>query len=336
MPAAPLPDNEAHRLAVLRSYDVLDTECEDTFDDITRLAARLTDCPTALISLVDADRQWFKARHGLAVSETPRADAFCAWAILDHAPMVIPDAALDARLADSPVVTRDGFRFYTGIPLRNGEGVALGTLCVLDRRCREISDAQIETMRSLARTVVTALELHKAVKTVSSMMLTDSLTGIGNRTGFMLALRQAALGRESNGFGVAYLDLDGFKQVNDRDGHAAGDAVLRQVAQHLRATMRAGDTAARLGGDEFALILAAEDCAAFEAAVDRLVRAIAADHEGRVTASVGALWCGTAGGDPAFILAEADRLMYAAKQAGKNQAFWRRLDFSQGLTASAA
>ena len=96
MPAAPLPENEARRLAALHSYGVLDTACEDTFDSIVRLAARLTGRPIALVSLIDADRQWFKARHGLEASETPRDMAFCAHAILTpDAPLVVPDAALD-------------------------------------------------------------------------------------------------------------------------------------------------------------------------------------------------------------------------------------------------
>jgi GAF domain-containing protein len=134
MPPAPLPNNERERLAALRSYEVLDTACENAFDSLAKVAAQITGCPLAAVSLVDANRQWFKGRYGLKISETPRDHAFCAHAILSQEPLIVPDATRDPRFADSPLVTKDpGIQFYAGIPLVNQEGFALGALCVNDR-----------------------------------------------------------------------------------------------------------------------------------------------------------------------------------------------------------
>jgi GAF domain-containing protein len=133
MPPAPLPSNERERLAALHSYEVLDTACEGAFDNLAKLAAQITVCPIAAVSLIDAGRQWFKARHGLEISETPRDYAFCAYTILSSAPLIVPDTACDPRFADNPFVTdAPNVRFYTGIPLVNQDNLALGTLCVID------------------------------------------------------------------------------------------------------------------------------------------------------------------------------------------------------------
>ncbi len=161
MLAAPLPLNEAARLAALRSYEVLDTACEEAFDNIARLAAKLIGSEIALVSLVDANRQWFKARVGIDAAETPRGLAFCAHAILNPAaPLVVPDATKDARFADNALVqTYPDVRAYTGVPLVNPEGLPLGTLCVIDRKPRDPSTETLGMLVSLARTVETTLEL---------------------------------------------------------------------------------------------------------------------------------------------------------------------------------
>lgn len=324
MPAAPLPANEAERLAALASYDVLDTACEDTFDDITRMAARVTGCPIALISLVDAKRQWFKARHGLDLAETPRADAFCAWAILQPETLIVPDATADGRFADNPLVTQpEGFRFYAGAPLVAPDGAAVGTLCVLDRTTRDLAPEAQDTLRGLARTVVTALELRRAMRDARQIALTDALTGLGNRMGFFARLRDATDAR--TGFGLLYLDLDGFKQINDRLGHEAGDRVLVALARTIGSQTRASDYAARLGGDEFALLLHCGNEANFRAAAERVAQDLRACADGGgVTASIGAIWCAGQETDAASLLGRADALMYAAKSAGKDRVAFER------------
>src|SRR6266498_4008973 len=162
---APLPHNESERLEALRRYEVLDTESEGKFDDLTLLARHICDTPIALISFVDAERQWFKSRIGLTTSQTSRAISFCGHAILEEDVMVVPDAAADERFADNPMVTGEpGIRFYAGAPLLTSTGHALGTLCVIDRKPRELTAEQQDALRALARQVVAQLELRRRLK----------------------------------------------------------------------------------------------------------------------------------------------------------------------------
>ncbi|MBP0493661.1 putative bifunctional diguanylate cyclase/phosphodiesterase [Pararoseomonas indoligenes] len=255
MPPAPLPRNEKSRLAALRSYEVLDTESEEVFDDIVDLAARLTHSPIALVSLIDAERQWFKARHGLEVAETPRDLAFCAHTILNpDRPLAVEDATKDPRFQENPLVTgAPDIRAYLGVPLVDTEGHALGSLCVIDREAREFDPEMIGTVRTLARAVVTNLELRRALLDAREAALTDALTGLPNRRATMGALVDA-LG-SGTPVAVVTVDLDHFKEANDGEGHAAGDALLKEAAARLSEAVRPGDTVGRTGGDEFVVLL---------------------------------------------------------------------------------
>ncbi|MBN8218279.1 MAG: SpoIIE family protein phosphatase [Spirochaetes bacterium] len=160
---APLPLHEAARLRALENYRILDTLEEQCFQDIVELAAHICQAPIALISLVDRDRQWFKARIGLQAAQTPRELAFCAHAILSPGEVLeVPDAAQDRRFADNPLVTGDPrIRFYAGAPLAAPSGDALGTICVIDRVPRSLSPAQTSALRALSRQVVAQLELRR-------------------------------------------------------------------------------------------------------------------------------------------------------------------------------
>ncbi len=151
MPAAAYPPNEAERQELLDSLRLLDTENEEVFDRITRLVARLLKVPTALFSLVDADRQWFKSRVGLDALETPREQAFCAHAILQDQPLVVPDATHDERFADNPLVTgAPNIRFYAGVPIRSSGGLPIGTLCAIDDHVRVLSADELCILIDLA------------------------------------------------------------------------------------------------------------------------------------------------------------------------------------------
>ncbi len=161
----PLPSNEAARLDALRQYQVLDTPPEEAFDDLVRIAAQICGTPVALISLVDVQRQWFKARVGIEAQETPRDLAFCAHAILGEDVMVVPDATQDARFADNPLVTGEThIRFYAGAPLIAPDHHALGTLCVVDREPHPFSEEQRQALAALARQTVAQLELRKKLR----------------------------------------------------------------------------------------------------------------------------------------------------------------------------
>jgi GAF domain-containing protein len=177
---APIPDNEGLRLAALREYRILDTEAEKSYDDITALAAYLCQVPIAMISLVDESRQWFKSRLGLNRHETPRDVAFCAHAILQTEPLIVRDALKDARFADSTLVTRaPHIRFYAGFPLTSPEGFALGTLCAIDRKPRQLSADQKTAMQALARQVMALLELrHVSMRMAEVLERVKMLRGL--------------------------------------------------------------------------------------------------------------------------------------------------------------
>jgi anti-sigma regulatory factor (Ser/Thr protein kinase) len=155
------PEEQA-RLAALREYKILDTAPEQSFDDLTLLASQICDTPIALITLIDSDRQWFKSRIGVEVDETPRDLAFCAFAILQKDLLVVEDASKDPRFSDNPVVQADPkIRFYAGAQLCSSDELPLGTLCVLDRKPRQLSDGQHSALEALSRQVQAQLELRR-------------------------------------------------------------------------------------------------------------------------------------------------------------------------------
>lgn len=168
---AKTPPQEAARLEALRQYRILDTPSEQAYDDITALAAFICDVPIALISLVDADRQWFKSKVGLEISETSRDVSFCAHAILNQHMLIVHDALQDERFVDNSLVScSPGIRFYAGVPLVTPEGQSIGTLCIIDHRPRDLSENQKKTLEALARQVVMQLELQRV-----SSQLADAL-----------------------------------------------------------------------------------------------------------------------------------------------------------------
>jgi anti-sigma regulatory factor (Ser/Thr protein kinase) len=166
-----IEDAEAKRLAALRRYAILDTQPERAFDDLTLLASQICGTPMALITLVDAERQWFKARIGMTARQTSRAVSFCAHAIQQRELFVIPDASVDARFRDNPQVTEDPkIRFYAGAPLITPDGHALGTLCVADSIPRQLTEDQKQALAALRRQVEAQLELRRNLMTLERML----------------------------------------------------------------------------------------------------------------------------------------------------------------------
>ena len=160
--SAPLPSNESERLRALREYDILDTLPEQEYQDIVQLAALICGTPIALVSLVDTDRQWFKAKVGIDASETSRETAFCAHALLQPDELLlVPDARSDPRFADNPLVKdAPNIHFYAGAPLKTSAGHVLGTLCVVDTKPRELSPVQQEALFALSRQVISQLDIR--------------------------------------------------------------------------------------------------------------------------------------------------------------------------------
>lgn len=313
-PATPL--NESGRLETLRSLKILDTSPEERFDRLTRLAKRLFGVPIALISLVDADRQWFKSCQGLDASETPRDISFCGHAILSDEILMVPDALLDKRFHDNPLVVGDPkIRFYAGCPLSVPNGSKLGTLCLIDVEPRTLDEGDRELLRDLTRMA----EQEIAAVQLATM---DELTLLSNRRGFM-ALGQHALSlcnRVGRGASLLYFDLDGFKQVNDRFGHAEGDRALVAFSALLMKTFRESDVVGRLGGDEFVVLVTNCTDAETQAAVQRLQQAVDAhNHDSQrgyeIRFSVGDVaYAPARHASIDALLAEADARMYERKR----------------------
>ncbi len=160
--SAPSPSVELARLAALDRYAILDTEPEQTFDDLVVLAAYVCKTPIAMLSLVDDHRQWFKSKVGVEICETPRDRSFCAHAILQQDLFIVTDTHNDARFRENPMVVGEPhIRFYAGAPLINEDGFALGTLCVIDREPRELDETQKEALKSLSRLALAQMELRQ-------------------------------------------------------------------------------------------------------------------------------------------------------------------------------
>lgn len=487
MTPAALPPDEVARLAALRALDVLDSPAEAEFDALVQAASTVCGTPISLISLVDTDRQWFKAKHGLAdATQTPRGVAFCAHAILGDELFVVNDATADERFADNPLVTgAPDIRFYAGAPVRLSDGQRVGTLCVIDRRPRQLDEIQRAVLISLSKAVSRALEGRQASKHLrealaelegkrqmldatlrsieDAVLATDAAGCIrwvnpaaerllgrsahrlqgrllqravkvrssSNRRGISAVLSAAAagqsaalpadavlhtasgqiiavegvasalrmgdgvvsnggmgngamsngaMGRDAIGNGVMgavlvlrnvvdkrrasaevsfrashdsltglinrgefeqrlrgmldngergallFIDLDHFKMVNDRCGHAAGDKVLRQVAGILRELTRKADTVARLGGDEFAILLPGCSLATAQRKGQMLCELLEierfahGEQRFRIGASIGLAPVGDGQlADLQAVLQAADGCAYAAKDAGRNR-----------------
>lgn len=461
MTALPLPANEAERLVALAETQLLDSEHEAVFDAIVALAASICNVPMAAITLIDRDRQWFKASVGIDDPETPREDAFCTYTILQPDPLEVDDATTDERFRHNPFVLGDAHvRFYAGMPLTTGSGHALGALCVIDRTPRQLNAEQRESLRQLttvverlidarteslrqqqalrdaeiaARTAERRLQLiadnipaavsiidrdhvyrynnavyeratgkplaeitgrpireiigeavyaqtlphleralaghrtqfelrqerddgprflrgtyqpkrdeHGEIVGLFGMLLDqtelkqaedqlrvmaefDALTKLANRYRLydVIALSGARAQRHGGGRALLYLDVDRFKSINDRHGHAGGDAVLVEFARRLKSAVRATDTVARLAGDEFVVLLedvreigdAIHVAEAILAAMLPPVRCIDADIA--VGTSIGVAFSGDPGEDADAWLHRADGALYAAKAAGR-------------------
>lgn len=270
----PMLRHDGRRRQALDQYAILDTEPEDSFGQLALLASELFDAPYAAISFLDDDRQWFKARCGLNVCETPIEHSFCNYTSRQDTNFVIEDTLLDARFATNPLVTGGlKIRFYAGMHVKAADGTPIGALCVFDRKPRPtgITPVQDLALQVLAAQVEALLELRRAVhdqgkqlellgklsQQLSHVAEHDGLTGLPYREPFQKHMVAALQRSRKDGTRVAvmFIDVDHFKQVNDTLGHDAGDEILRCFAARLKKMLRSTDKIARLGGDEFGAVL---------------------------------------------------------------------------------
>ncbi len=327
-----VPANEAARLQALSRFDILDTAPEEAYDDLVYLASHICGTPTALVTLVDRDRQWFKAKLGIEVPQTPREDAFCAHAILQpDSLLVVPNATEDVRFRDNPlVIGAPSIRFYAGAPLITQDHAALGTICVIDDKPRQLSAEQAKALRALARQVMAQLELRLSGQELQSanqelirLAATDALTRVHNRGSFdeQLTAEIARARRYGQPLSLVLLDVDHFKQFNDTFGHPEGDEVLKTVAQLLKSQCRICDIVARYGGEEFVVILPSTPLQGAMVIAERLRLSLqnASWPLRAITASFGVCELTPEIKDSKELIDGADHALYQAKKQGRNR-----------------
>jgi diguanylate cyclase (GGDEF)-like protein len=276
---APRPADETKRLEALHATQLLDTEPEELFDRLTRIACATLSVPISLVSLVDDERQWFKSSCGLDAAQTPRDISFCGHAILADEPFIVEDAAKDARFARNPLVLGPPhIRFYAGVPVRS-EGRRIGTLCVIDIAPRTLEAHEVLFLQTLARTIEdliylrqTALEsvallnslatqqqsdnVHGRVQALKNLVLRDPLTGLPNRLAIDREIEEILADRQRSRAPavLALIDIDNLAAINSRLGHKIGDRLIAAVGERLRELARPDNVCARIGGGTFALL----------------------------------------------------------------------------------
>lgn len=336
------------RQAMLDAYGLQDRAREQAYDDIVRLAMMLCDVPAAAVSMLDRDRQWFKAENGLGIASLPRGSTLCEHTVRGRELFEVEDVDADAsgplRVDGAPV------RYYAGVPLLSADGQALGTLCVLDIRPRRLNDAQREGLVLLARQTQHLLELRRYMleqrrqiderdararrsddaradlqrrnEELQYSASHDTLTGLLNRRALaQLRTDPDAMARLNAGaYTLMVLDIDHFKQVNDRHGHLLGDRALRAVADAVHGAIRDDDVAVRFGGEEFLVVLPSTRLdRAMEVGERIRARVANAGLPFALTVSIG-IAAGEPGIDvPEAVFERADQALYRAKAGGRDR-----------------
>lgn len=255
MKAPAIPANESERLLALRESGLLESNHLQPYDRISRLAKRLFNVPVATVNLMDERVQIAMSTEGAKTSGLPRNLSFCGHTILENAPLVVPDTHHDARFRDNPLVTgTPGVRFYAGVPLSLPNGAIVGTLCLVDYVPREMSPSDLTALNDLAA-------LAEDEFAAACAATTDELTGLFNRRGFnqFAAFALSGARRRAEPLTLAWMDLDRFRQINERYGHAEGDVALKAMTELMRGAFREADLLVRYGGDEFAVLFADTD-----------------------------------------------------------------------------
>ena len=330
--------SEQQRLDAIERLAVLYTPAEECFDRVTRLAARLFAAPISVFALLGERGVWFKSRIGTELSEVPRDDGFTTTATRSAGPLVVADALADPRFARCGLVVNAPYsRFYAGIAIRSPDGSKIGALGVIDTEPRHVSDSEIVYLRDLAAIIEDELHRRMLALTQGDMIrelgearrrsMVDPLTSVWNRAGLdtILTRELEASAMRGSPLSLAMVDLDHFKSVNDKYGHAVGDTVLAEVARRLRVAARPVDSVARFGGEEFVVILPGCGANDVRTVAERL-RSRLADTpvvvgqslQLDVTASIGIATAEL--GEPASVLlTRADVALYDAKRDGRDR-----------------
>jgi len=325
--------DEAARLRELVSYAVLDTPPEPNFDRITSMAAAVFDKPICTMAFADTDRHWFKSRFGVDAACMPRRMSFCDQTIRGKEVFMVRDALADPRFAKAPVVdSSPHVRFYAGAPLIVSSGACIGSFCVLDTHPCDFDARQKRVLMDFAQISVELLEarsrqikLARHSVEIARLARNDPLTGLANRRQLTEDMENALSQVQGDQqLAVLFIDLDHFKLVNDELGHHAGDVLLFQVAERLRACVRSTDKVARVGGDEFTVIQIGSLARRFAAELaQRLIFTLAQPYEVEghavtIGASIGIALGGEGHPLNEQLFREADAALYRAKSQGRN------------------
>lgn len=332
-----MPCDEVLRQQTLDDNELLDTPADPYLDTLVRVVREVFAVKTVLISLIDHDRQWFKSRIGLEITETPRTISFCAHAILGTQPLIVEDTHNDLRFHDNPVVVNNPqIRFYAGQPLFSQEGQPLGTLCLIDPTPRQLTDKQVRLFIDMATLVEGYLKLRHVSEQTAQLRaalsreqrktMLDPLTQLWNRAGLNHFLPRQQEQADDLGLqlGVLFCDLDYFKKVNDNHGHAAGDQVLWETARRISAAVRPQDVVTRSGGEEFVVLLQVHDEHELLQIAERIRTALHKEPVSidelqlNLTISIGAALRAPQE-PPTATMNRADQALYQAKGNGRNR-----------------
>ena len=334
------------RLEAVKRTGLLDSDPEESFDRLTRLAAKLVGAPVTFISLVDEHRDFYKSAFGFggALANTRQLEGrtFCQYSIVAEGPLVLEDVTASTVFRNVPTIESLGVKAYAGIPLLSPEGQPIGSFCAIDFKPRHWSALDIEILTELSCSAMREIHVHLALKALSEtnryleektrdlseaneklarLASTDALTGLRNRRAFEIALKieLARLARESSSVTLMLIDIDHFKRINDQFGHPEGDVVLRTIAQVLLDNVREVDMAARLGGEEFAVILPSTDKPGAWVLAERIRQAVESESPRGLTVTV-SIGTATVSHDCPVteLLKIADKALYDSKRHGRN------------------
>jgi diguanylate cyclase (GGDEF)-like protein len=305
-----------------RYFRVVAFDHDESFDDLTHLAAKFCGTPIAIISFANQNRFHIKSIVGAELPKVVCEHPPCSLVVKQRNVFIVHDALSDVRFVNHPFVTSEPhIRFYAGVPLIATSGIPVGVLCVVDRASRDLNDSQKQILQILARQVVTQLELR-------SLSVQDPLTGLSNRRFLFEVLEREInrMARKQQSLGLILLDIDHFKHVNDKFGHEAGDMLLKIFARRLQTCARREDVACRLGGEEFILVLPETPLATTLARANELLKAVRGlnfrfkgQPIGKITTSAGIAHYPEHATNSMALLQKADNALYRAKAAGRDQ-----------------
>jgi diguanylate cyclase (GGDEF)-like protein len=331
-----LPANEAERMLSVRGIISPDGNATPELTSLVQLAKDIFGTPCAAVNIIDEDWQRVACQVGsIQISECDRGDSVCSRVVYSNEVVVVPDMARHPEFRSFPAITgKPGFRFYAGAPVSLEPGFPVGSFCLLDVGPRDFSDAEINRLRQFADVASGLLRLQKAKfvmefaeEKLKLAAMTDPLTGFYNRSALVslvdVMLNNAMSLKQS--FGALYLDMDGFKAINDRLGHHAGDQVLTYAAKRISECVHAQDVVVRMGGDEFAIFIPdLSDHTALSDLSERLLKEFRRPFvvDGNIVSarlSIGAALAPDAGSDRVGLLKAVDEALYQAKAEGRDR-----------------